>query len=127
MDARGNFRPRQGAMIERLSSDSRRCAPGVAFLAYPGEAADGRAHIATRSRAAPRPCCGSEQGFAWGRELARAERCRCATCKQQAGALAHEFYGRPSRVALGVRRHRHQRQDLVQPMDRRARSGNDRR
>jgi len=34
----------QGAMIERLSSDSRRCAPGVAFLAYPGEKADGRAH-----------------------------------------------------------------------------------
>ena len=36
----------QGAMIDRLSSDSRRCAPGVAFLAYPGEARDGRAPIA---------------------------------------------------------------------------------
>ncbi len=35
----------QGAVIERLTSDSRRCAPGVAFLAYPGERADGRAHI----------------------------------------------------------------------------------
>ena len=35
----------QGAMIEALSSDSRRCAPGVAFLAYPGEKADGRGHI----------------------------------------------------------------------------------
>src|SRR5438270_13511657 len=36
----------QGAMIERLSSDSRRCAPGVAFFAYPGEKADGRAYVA---------------------------------------------------------------------------------
>ena len=30
----------KGVSLERLSSDSRRCAPGVAFLAYPGEAAD---------------------------------------------------------------------------------------
>ena len=36
----------QGAVIRGLSSDSRRCAPGVAFLAYRGEAADGRQHIA---------------------------------------------------------------------------------
>ena len=35
----------QGAMIERLTSDSRRCAPGSAFFAYPGEKADGRAYI----------------------------------------------------------------------------------
>ena len=32
-------------MIERLTSDSRRCAPGVAFFAYPGTRADGRAFI----------------------------------------------------------------------------------
>ena len=35
----------QGAVIERLASDSRRCGPGIAFFAYPGAAADGRAHI----------------------------------------------------------------------------------
>ena len=40
----------QGAMITALSSDSRRCAPGVAFLAYPGEKADGRNHIADAIR-----------------------------------------------------------------------------
>src|SRR5438270_609733 len=33
----------QGAMIERLTSDSRRCAPGSAFFAYPGEKAGARA------------------------------------------------------------------------------------
>jgi UDP-N-acetylmuramoyl-L-alanyl-D-glutamate--2,6-diaminopimelate ligase len=32
-------------MIERLCADSRRCAPGVAFVAYPGESADGRRYI----------------------------------------------------------------------------------
>jgi UDP-N-acetylmuramoyl-L-alanyl-D-glutamate--2,6-diaminopimelate ligase len=36
---------RQGAMIERLAADSRRCAPGVAFFACPGERADGRQFI----------------------------------------------------------------------------------
>ena len=32
----------QHAMIEQLASDSRRCAPGTVFFAYPGEVADGR-------------------------------------------------------------------------------------
>ena len=51
-------------MIERLSSDSRRCAPGVAFLAYPGEKADGRAHIGDAlGRGARRRALGSETGF----------------------------------------------------------------
>ena len=36
---------RQGAMIERLAADSRRCAPGVAFFAFPGERVDGRQFI----------------------------------------------------------------------------------
>jgi len=40
----------QGAAIERLTSDSRRCAPGAAFFAYPGEKADGRAYIADATR-----------------------------------------------------------------------------
>ena len=37
-------------MIERLCADSRRCAPGVAFLAYPGESADGRRYIGRDTR-----------------------------------------------------------------------------
>ncbi|MDA0226279.1 MAG: UDP-N-acetylmuramoyl-L-alanyl-D-glutamate--2,6-diaminopimelate ligase [Proteobacteria bacterium] len=35
----------QGAVIRSLSSDSRRCTPGVAFFAYPGETVDGRGFI----------------------------------------------------------------------------------
>src|SRR5258706_2128742 len=51
----------EGAMIGALAADSRRCAPGVAFFAYPGEAADGRAYI---GEAVPRgaPAIASGEG-----------------------------------------------------------------
>ena len=64
----------QGAMIERLASDSRRCAPGVAFLAYPGEAADGRAHIGDAIRRGASAVLWEQAGFAWRERMARAER-----------------------------------------------------
>ena len=86
--------------------------PACAFLAYPGEEADGRAHIA--DAVAPRRvggALGEAEGFAWRGEwrvpnvaVARAE---------AAGGRARARVLRPaSRVAVGVRRHRHQRQDL---------------
>ena len=55
----------QGAMIERLSSDSRRCAPGVAFLAYPGEKADGRAHIGDALARGAEAVLWEADGFSW--------------------------------------------------------------
>ena len=55
----------QGATIRRLSSDSRRCAPGVAFLAYPGEKADGRSHIGEALRRGASAVLWEERGFAW--------------------------------------------------------------
>jgi UDP-N-acetylmuramoyl-L-alanyl-D-glutamate--2,6-diaminopimelate ligase len=85
----------QGAMIERLSSDSRRCAPGVAFLAYPGEAADGRAHIGDAIARGAAAVVWEEKDFAWRGEW-RVPNVPVHGLKQQAGALAHEFYGRPS-------------------------------
>ena len=85
----------QGAMIERLSSDSRRCAPGVAFFAYPGERADGRAHIAEAAARGAAAVLWEEEGFAWRPEW-RVPNVPVAGLKQRAGALAHEFYGRPS-------------------------------
>ncbi len=85
----------QGAMIERLSSDSRRCAPGVAFLAYPGEAADGRAHIADAVRRGASAVLWDDAGFAWRSEW-RVPNAAVPRLKQRAGPLAHEFYGRPS-------------------------------
>ena len=85
----------QGAMIERLSSDSRRCAPGVAFLAYPGEKADGRAHIEDAVGRGASAVLWEKQGFSWEARW-RVPNVPVGELKQQAGVLAHEFYGRPS-------------------------------
>jgi len=85
----------QGAMIEALSSDSRRCAPGVAFLAYPGEHADGRAHIADAIRRGASAVLWESEGFAWRHEW-NVPNVAVRGLKQHASNLAHEFYGRPS-------------------------------
>jgi UDP-N-acetylmuramoyl-L-alanyl-D-glutamate--2,6-diaminopimelate ligase len=85
----------QGAMIERLTSDSRACAPGVAFFAYPGEKADGRAHIAEAAARGAAAVLWEEEAFAWRPEW-RVPNVAVRGLKQRAGALAHEFYGRPS-------------------------------
>jgi UDP-N-acetylmuramoyl-L-alanyl-D-glutamate--2,6-diaminopimelate ligase len=85
----------QGAMIERLSSDSRASAPGVAFLAYPGEAADGRAHIGDAIARGASAVLWEQKDFAWRHEW-RVPNVSIPGLKQQAGPLAHEFYGRPS-------------------------------
>ena len=85
----------QGAMIERLSSDSRRCAPGVAFLAYPGEVADGRRHIPDALARGAAAVVWEHEGFAWDSSW-KIPNAPVKNLKQQAGALAHEFYGRPS-------------------------------
>ena len=82
-------------MIERLSSDSRRCAPGVAFLAYPGEKADGRAHIADAVGRGASAVLWEKKGFSWNGQW-RVPNAPIEELKQQAGVLAHEFYGRPS-------------------------------
>ena len=108
----------QGAMIERLSSDSRRCAPGVAFLAYPGEKADGRAHIGdaiARGAAAVLWEAADSPGDARWRVPNLAVR-----GPEAARRRARARVLRPSvRIAVGVRRDRHQRQDVLQPVDRR--------
>ncbi|HEU5177390.1 MAG TPA: UDP-N-acetylmuramoyl-L-alanyl-D-glutamate--2,6-diaminopimelate ligase [Burkholderiales bacterium] len=85
----------QGAMIERLSSDSRRCAPGVAFLAYPGEKTDGRAHIQDAVGRGASAVLWEQRDFSWNAQW-RVPNAPVADLKQQAGVLAHEFYGRPS-------------------------------
>jgi UDP-N-acetylmuramoyl-L-alanyl-D-glutamate--2,6-diaminopimelate ligase len=85
----------QGAMIERLSSDSRRCAPGVAFLAYPGEASDGRRYIGDAVARGAAAVLWEKKGFDWRAEW-RVPNLPVEDLKQHASALAHEFYGRPS-------------------------------
>jgi UDP-N-acetylmuramoyl-L-alanyl-D-glutamate--2,6-diaminopimelate ligase len=85
----------QGAMIDRLSSDSRRCAPGVAFVAYPGEAGDGRAYIEEALARGAAAVLWEKKGFDWRTEW-RVPNFAVEGLKQQASALAHEFCGRPS-------------------------------
>ncbi|HUQ75367.1 MAG TPA: UDP-N-acetylmuramoyl-L-alanyl-D-glutamate--2,6-diaminopimelate ligase [Burkholderiales bacterium] len=85
----------QGAMIERLVSDSRRCSPGSAFFAYPGEKADGRAYIADALQRGASAVLWDGAGFAWRPEW-RVPNVAVSDLKQQAGVLAAEFHGHPS-------------------------------
>src|SRR6185369_4219733 len=65
------------------------------FFAYPGEAADGRAHIGAALERGAAAVLWEQEGFAWKSEWARPN-APVRGLKQQAGVLAHEFYGRPS-------------------------------
>jgi len=82
-------------VIEALTSDSRRAAPGAAFFAWPGAAADGRRHIA---QAIERGCAAvlwEREGFAWdeGWQIPNAG---VRGLKAQAGLLASDFHDHPS-------------------------------
>jgi UDP-N-acetylmuramoyl-L-alanyl-D-glutamate--2,6-diaminopimelate ligase len=85
----------QGAMIARLTSDSRRCAPGTAFFAYPGEKADGRAFIADALARGASAVLWDAQGFSWS-DAWRVPNVPVPALKQRAGELAAAFYGEPS-------------------------------
>ena len=85
----------QGAMIDRLSSDSRGCAPGVAFFAYPGEVADGRSYIGEAIQRGAAAVVWEADGFAWRADW-QVPNLGVSGLKARAGGLANEFYGRPS-------------------------------
>lgn len=85
----------QGAMIERIVSDSRRVAPGAAFFAYPGEAADGRRHIPDALARGAAAVVWEAGGFAWDPGWV-VPNVSVKGLKHEAGRLAHEYYGRPS-------------------------------
>lgn len=86
---------RQGAMIERLTSDSRRSAPGACFFAWPGERGDGRRHIAQAIAREAAAVVWESEGFDWRDEWC-VPNAGVKGLKAQAGVLAHAFYGRPS-------------------------------
>jgi UDP-N-acetylmuramoyl-L-alanyl-D-glutamate--2,6-diaminopimelate ligase len=86
---------RQGAMIRRLAADSRRCAPGVAFFAYPGERADGRRFIPDAIAQGAAAVLWEAEDFAWNPAW-RVPNAGVPGLRREAGALAHDFYGRPS-------------------------------
>ena len=86
-------------MIERLTSDSRRAAPGSAFFAWPGRAGDGRRHI---GEAVARGCAAvlweagaDEGGFRWNPDWP-VPNVPVRNLRHEAGFLANAFHGRPS-------------------------------
>ena len=85
----------QGAMIERLTADSRRCAPGTAFFAYPGEKADGRQYIGDALARGAAAVVWEAGGFQWRSEW-RVPNLAVPDLKRRAGVLASDFHGRPS-------------------------------
>ncbi len=85
----------QGARLERLCADSRGCAPGTAFVAYPGERADGRAYIADAIARGAAAVIWEREGFVW-RDEWRVPNVGLGGLRREAGALAHAFYDRPS-------------------------------
>src|SRR3954463_744710 len=85
----------QGAMIERLVSDSPRASRGAVFFAYPGEKADGRAFIGDAVHRGATAVVWDPAGFHW-RGQWRVPNAPVPELKQRAGELAAEFHGRPS-------------------------------
>lgn len=85
----------QGAMIERLVSDSRRCAPGRAFFAYPGEAGDGRRFIPDAISRGAAAVVWESDAFAWDPAW-QVPNAGVKGLKLRSGEMAHQFYGRPS-------------------------------
>lgn len=85
----------QGACIERLTSDSRRCAPGAAFFAYPGERGDGRLHIDDALQRGAAAVVWESAHFAWPGRW-RVPNVAVQGLKAKTGWLASQFYGRPS-------------------------------
>ncbi len=82
-------------MIERLVSDSRRVAPGVAFFAYPGESSDGRRHIPDALARGAAAVVWESEGFGWDPAW-EVPNVAVRGLKGEAGRLASEYYGRPS-------------------------------
>jgi UDP-N-acetylmuramoyl-L-alanyl-D-glutamate--2,6-diaminopimelate ligase len=92
----GALLSRLGALPRRVTSDSRRVEPGVAFAAYPGSQADGRAFVPDALARGASAVLWDPQGFTWD---ARWQRPNLAVERLQArlGTIADFLYGNPSR------------------------------
>jgi UDP-N-acetylmuramoyl-L-alanyl-D-glutamate--2,6-diaminopimelate ligase len=79
----------------QLTSDSRQVNAGDVFFAYPGDTADGRNYIAAAlQRGAAAVLYEDSDGYAWDAATNVPHR-GLAGLKQQAGALANAWYGKP--------------------------------
>jgi UDP-N-acetylmuramoyl-L-alanyl-D-glutamate--2,6-diaminopimelate ligase len=78
----------------RLVSDSRLVRQGDVFFAWPGEAGDGRKHIAAAVQNGAAAVVFEERGFAWDAALA-VPHLAVADLKHMAGPIAHACLGMP--------------------------------
>ena len=92
----GTLFSRLGALPRRVTSDSRRVEPGVAFAAYAGAQADGRAFVPDALARGATAVLWDPQGFTWD---TRWQRPNLAVERLQArlGTIADFLYGSPSR------------------------------
>ncbi len=82
-------------VVSSLSIDSREIAPGALFLAYPGDAADGRNYIAQAQQAGAAAVLYEPEDFELPKDLS-IDAFPVSGLRHQVGHLAHEFYGQPS-------------------------------
>jgi UDP-N-acetylmuramoyl-L-alanyl-D-glutamate--2,6-diaminopimelate ligase len=82
--------------VRRLTADSRAVRAGDTFLAYPGEARDGRDYIAQAlANGAASVLWDSADGYAWNARW-RVPNLGIPRLRREAGVIAAEIYGRPS-------------------------------
>jgi UDP-N-acetylmuramoyl-L-alanyl-D-glutamate--2,6-diaminopimelate ligase len=80
-----------------MVADSRRIQPGEVFLAFPGAAHDGRAHIAAAIHAGAAAILWEPEGYAWSPDW-RAPHLPVANLKALAAPLAAAWYEQPARA-----------------------------
>jgi UDP-N-acetylmuramoyl-L-alanyl-D-glutamate--2,6-diaminopimelate ligase len=84
-----------GVPVRRLTLDSRRIRPGDTFLAFAGEAEDGRNYIAQAIAGGASAVLWENHGFRWNAAWS-VPNLGVAGLRAKAGAIASHVYGRPS-------------------------------
>lgn len=85
-----------GVRIAGLAIDSRKIKPGDLFLAYPGQRADGRAHIPQAIAAGAGAVLWDSRGFHWDAAW-RVPNLGVPDLRSHLGEIAGRFFGNPSR------------------------------
>ncbi|MEO5861146.1 MAG: UDP-N-acetylmuramoyl-L-alanyl-D-glutamate--2,6-diaminopimelate ligase [Burkholderiales bacterium] len=86
---------RLGTRITRLTADSRKVSPGIAFAAYPGERADGRAYIPQAIERGSDAILWERDNFCWNGDWQVAN-LGITQLRDHVGEIADALYGHPS-------------------------------
>ena len=83
------------APLKSITTDSRKVQPGSLFLAYPGEASDGRAYIADAIKNGASAVIWDSEKFAWNPDW-KIENIAMKNLRSKSGNIANQFYKAPS-------------------------------